>query len=223
MNTFSFSGIDGAGKSTQIAALKAFVEGSGLNVTCLEFWDHVVVLSSLRESASHTVFKGDKGVGSPENPLHRRDKNVKSLPLTAMRLFFYLGDSLSLCWIVRRLRMQKEGFVIFDRYIYDELANLPLNNWFIRGFVRLVLKLVPKPDAAFLIDAQPEAARTRKPEYPLDFIRQNRESYLRLAKLAGMTVVEGPSIEEAEAKVRQAVLSKMRQLAPNLSVVATPE
>jgi len=57
-------------------------------------------------------------------------------------------------------------------------------------FARLVLKLVPQPDIAYVIDADPVAAQTRKPEYPLEFVRRNREAYIRLAQLAGnMTVV----------------------------------
>ena len=31
--------------------------------------------------------------------------------------------------------------------------------------------IVPRPDVAYLLDADPEAARARKPEYPVDFMR----------------------------------------------------
>jgi thymidylate kinase len=45
----SFSGMDGAGKSTQIAHLQSIAESHGLKTTVLTFWDNVVVLSRYRE------------------------------------------------------------------------------------------------------------------------------------------------------------------------------
>src|SRR5215472_1217318 len=85
----SFSGIDGAGKSTQIDALVCYLEQSGLGWTLRSFWDDVVAFSSLRERLSLRIFKGDKGVGSPDRPIARRDKNVTSFHVVLLRLFLY--------------------------------------------------------------------------------------------------------------------------------------
>ena len=46
-----------------------------------------------------------------------------------------------------------------DRYLYDELADLPLRNLLSRAFFRLLVGLAPRPHLAFLLDADPEAAR----------------------------------------------------------------
>jgi thymidylate kinase len=204
----SFSGIDGAGKTTQIEALTEWLRSSGLRVDLLTFWDNVVAFSRFREGLSHKVFKGDKGIGSPEKPLNRRDKNVTSWPVTASRFFLYSLDAINLWRKVLQARKGAADVVIFDRYLYDELANLPLDLWLTRAFVRLLLQLVPAPDVAYLIDGDPVAARERKPEYPLDFIRRNREAYLRLARLTGnaITVIEPGSVADTEQKVRQAFL-----------------
>jgi thymidylate kinase len=92
--------------------------------------------------------------------------------------------------------------LIFDRYIYDELANLPLHRGFVRLYVRFILSIVPTPDVAYLVDADPEAARARKPEYPLDFLRHNRERYLALSRLMGnMTIIGPASVEAAQASM----------------------
>ena len=88
--------------------------------------------------------------------------------------------ALHLAFTVRRLRKGDADVIIFDRYIYDELANLPLNRWIARVFVRLVSALVPKPDVAYVIDADPAAAFARKPEYPLEFVRNNRRNLSNL-------------------------------------------
>jgi thymidylate kinase len=86
-----------------------------------------------------------------------------------------------------------------DRYIHDELANLPLNNSLTKTYIRAVTKFVPQPDIAFVLDADPEAARARKPEYPLDFLYKCREAYLDLANLLG-TITVVPALSLAEAK-----------------------
>jgi thymidylate kinase len=203
----SFSGIDGAGKTTQIAALECWLREAGMTTALLTFWDEVVVGTRLREFMSYAAFKGDQGVGSPERPLQRRDKNVTAWPLTAFRMCLYLADAASARLKVAALKGSEVDVLIFDRYIYDELANLPLNSIFIRAFIRVVLKLVRRPDVALVIDADPEAARARKPEYPLEFIRKNRHAYLELARLTKqITVIEPLPIDAAAKKIREAFL-----------------
>lgn len=210
MKIVSFSGIDGAGKTTQIHALESWLHQAGQRTTLLTFWDNVVVLPRFREFLSHKAFKGDQGIGSPEKPLERRDKNVTSLPVVAMRFFLYFTDAVSVCLKVRKLRGTDDDVVIFDRYIYDELANLPLNYWLTRVFVRFVAGLVPKPDVAYVVDAEPTAAFARKPEYPLEFLRSNREAYLTLSRITGdITVIEPLPVEVMAMKIREAFLREL--------------
>jgi len=206
----SFSGIDGAGKSTRIDALRARLTQSGVHVLLLSLWQDIVVLSRLRERTSHAVFKGDKGTGTPASPVYRRDKNVRAWYVTGMRLIFYLLDAVHLRTVVARMMATNANqVVIFDRYIYDELANLPLEHRFARLYIRLLLRFTPKPDIAYLIDADPIAAQHRKPEYPLDFLQGNRLSYLALSDLAGMIVIEPRSILATDEKMTHAVLARM--------------
>jgi thymidylate kinase len=216
----SFSGIDGAGKSTQISALKAWLSDGGLRVQPLGFWDDVVVARRFRQFISHSAFGGDQGIGTPEKPLQRRDKNVTSAPVIAMRFFLYLADAFSLRLTVRQARKSGADVIIFDRYIYDELANLPSNWRSAHVFSRLLLKLVPEPDVAYLIDADPLSARLRKPEYPLAFLRSNREAYLALSLRTGnITVVEPASIEEMEMAIRKVFLEKVNRSQSALSAL----
>jgi thymidylate kinase len=202
----SFSGLDGSGKSTQIQNLASYLEERGLRTTTLAFWDNVVVWSRYREGFVHSVYGSERGIGAPDKPVNRRDKNVRKWYLSLARHFLYLADALNLGSVIRKARRLPVQAVIMDRYIYDELANLPLSNSLTRMFVRVVGWIVPRPDVAYLLDADPEAARARKPEYPVDFMRECRASYFRLAELLEtMTVIPPLPLIAAKAEVESAV------------------
>lgn len=208
----SFSGIDGAGKSTQIDTLCRYVRNLGFQVTVLTFWDNIVALSRYRESLSSRAFKGDQGIGSPDRPISRRDKNVGGWYMTAIRMCLYTLDAFSLSIAVSRFVGSGADFLIFDRYIYDELANLPLDRWMTRWFIRLLLVFVPRPDVAIVLDAEPETAAARKPEYPLEFVRRNRGAYVNLCRLVGgITVIPPLPIQQATARVEEVVATKCLQ------------
>jgi thymidylate kinase len=200
----SFSGIDGAGKSTQIEALRSHLQDLGVKVALIRFWDDISRLKGLRESTGHKLFKGDKGVGTPDTPITRKDKNIQSWPMTCIRLGLYLLDAISARAAVNTALRSGADFVILDRYCYDELANLNLQNRLLRWYARLLLKVIPKLDRSYLLDADPLHARTRKPEYPLDFVYQNRAAYLELQKVSGrMTVILPNSVDDVEREIWQ--------------------
>jgi hypothetical protein len=151
-----------------------------------------VFLPQFRAGVSHKVLRGELGVGAPDKPVKRSDKNVRKWYLTLARSPFYLLDVLSLRRVVRRAKLSKADVIIFDRYIYDQSANLS-GNWVGRLYLRVLLALAPKPDVAFLLDADPEAALKRKPEYPLDFLHAYRNAYHRISRMAPEMVVIPPA------------------------------
>jgi thymidylate kinase len=198
----SFSGVDGAGKSTQILALRTWLEEQGVRVRTITFWDNIATLTSLRAGAGHKIFKGEKGVGSPDAPVNRRDKNVQSWPMSCVRLCLYALDAISTRANVRKALASDADFIIFDRYIYDQFANLKLRNRFMRAYVKLLMKIVPRPDISYVLDADPRQARARKPEYPLDFIYINRRAYLELADMiGGITIIPAGPVQQMQAEV----------------------
>jgi thymidylate kinase len=206
----TFSGIDGAGKSTQIEKLREHLTGQGLSVRILTFWDNVAVLSSMRSGFSRKVLQSDGNVGSPDMPANRNDKNTRSFPLLVGRSLLHLLDVFRLRQIVRRERASGSGgVIIFDRYIYDQLAALPMKHWLARAYARFVLALAPKTDVSYLLDAVPEEARARKPEYPIDFMRQYRSSYLELRQFAPLSLMSAGDPDTVHA----AIIARLNALA----------
>src|SRR5450631_2277654 len=98
----SFSGIDGAGKSTQIEKLCAYLSQEGLPVTRLAFWDNVVAFSGLRAGFSHKFLHSDGAVGAPGKPANRNDKNTQKWYLTIARSILFLSDAVNLRRVVTK-------------------------------------------------------------------------------------------------------------------------
>ena len=195
----SFSGLDGSGKSTQIENLQERLTLAGLNVKLLAFWDDIVVGKKYREGFVHKVYQSEKGIGAPGKPVNRRDKNVRAWYLTIIRHFLYLLDAVNLGRVLRRTFKSGANVVIMDRYIYDELANLPLQSSLTRSFIKFVNKITPEPDLPYLLDTDVEAAHGRKPEYPVDFMHKCRAAYFQLAQILG-TMIVIPALPLNEAK-----------------------
>ena len=160
----SFSGMDGSGKSTQIENLCNQLTQAGLPFVRLEFWDNVVAFPRWRAGFSHKFLKSDGGVGAPGKPVNRNDKNNRAWYLILARSALFLFDAFNLRRVVAKTRAKGARIIVFDRYIFDQLATLPLESALARAYARLIMKLVPRPDVAYLLDAEPEIARERKPE-----------------------------------------------------------
>jgi thymidylate kinase len=216
----SFSGIDGAGKSTQIEKLRSYLFQAGIPVRDLTFWDNVAMFHGVRSAFSRVVLQSDGSVGTPDRPANRNDKNAQFWPLLVGRAALYVFDVMNLRRVVARAKLQDGGVVIFDRYIYDQLAAMPMDSWLARTYAKFLLKLAPQPDLSYVLDAIPEEARARKPEYPVDFMHRQRKSYLRLREMAGLQIIPAGAPDGVHA----AVIERFQKcvLAPSLQSYTSP-
>jgi len=184
----TFSGIDGAGKSTQIDLLCKQLSEQGFRVVCVPFWDDIAVLSRFRARVSLRTLRSKH---SPDDSL-RQDKNVRTWYLTLARSLFYLLDCLRLRRVARRLRSSDLDFIIFDRYIYDQIVQVRPRHWLACAYVRLLVAMAPTPDAGFILDASPDHAFSRKPEYPLAFMHEYRRAFLAMRDFVPELIVIVP-------------------------------
>jgi len=210
----TFSGIDGSGKSTNIATLAASLTSAGLRVRKVTLWDDVVVLPRLREKLTRQLFCEEIVGGVPERPVQRRDKNLQPWYASFGRCVLFVLDAIHLRWLAKQMLSCDADVVVFDRYLYDQLAILPIRQRAVRMYARLLCSLVPRPDIAYLLDADPEAAFIRKPEYPLEFLKRYRSSYLQVSELVeGITLIHALPIEEASHRVADGVQAVWHPLA----------
>ena len=200
----TFSGIDGAGKTTQIEDLSSYLQNQGLRVLRLSFWDDIVVWRDLRSDAGERAARLQHERRPAESMfIAKNHKHIRKWYLTLARSALYLLDVLRLRRVLRSARVRSADVVIFDRYIYDQIANIdsPLSG--AQAYSKFLLRRTPRPGLAFIVDASPDAAFARKPEYPLDFVRRNRESFLRLGQMVpGLVLLPVASIEELQNEIR---------------------
>jgi thymidylate kinase len=186
----TFSGIDGAGKTTQIEQLALCLEKQGLRVLRLSFWDHVAVWSKLRAEVGHrSLDSRDADSTAPNSFSARNNKHVRKWYLTAARSGMYLLDVARLRRLLAGEEIKKHDVIIFDRFIYDQFANISSQSLAARIYGKILLQLAPVPDLAFVLDASPAAAFARKPEYPLAFVFKNRLSFLHLRELIPQLII----------------------------------
>jgi len=91
-------------------------------------------------------------------------------------LEFFLG------WHLRvRPKLFRGGLVLIDRWYYDFFVDQRRYRLQVPNLlVQIGLKLLPKPDLVFLLDAPVEVLRRRKQEVPESETRRQREAYLNL-------------------------------------------
>jgi thymidylate kinase len=219
----TFSGLDGAGKTTQISMFLEHLARESISFSMLEMYDDVSVAALVRRKFATKQPTAAAGTArerslapkaaAPRDPEPLRlDKNRSDLPTVIARQFVYLLDLQRFLIVRRRHLTGPDGVLVMDRYFFDSLANLLTASTLAAPYVSFFLKLAPVPQLAVLLDVAPETAFRRKREYPLEYLRQRRSAYQKIfARVETALVLDG---EQEPELIHQQLVERARSLSP---------
>ena len=98
---------------------------------------------------------------------------------------------------------------VCDRYVYDLIVAFRDNDMSVPS-ESLLLRLIPRPNASFVMDAPEQRILADRPEHTAEFIRKEKWLYLKLADDFNLTKIntgDSPSIvwDKITAQVRTAL------------------
>jgi thymidylate kinase len=183
----TFSGLDGAGKSTLIEWLKGELEARRRPVVVFHMNDHIGLYAYLRAirnclagrplTVRASEIRTSSSTQASLGPaLHRaRDAVVWNRPL---RRWIYLVDlAVFACYraVVEKVRGR---VLIMDRYFYDTLVDVSDGRGW--GWVRLLKLVTPTPTVSIFLDIGPEESFRRKGEYSVEYLASRYRAYERV-------------------------------------------
>ena len=160
-------GADGAGKSSLIEALGPRLASVFARSACYGFAPSIL---------QHLLRRGDRSTSQP-HALPARSFLTSVVRAAYWFVYYTFGYGM------RHLAMARSTLVLNDRHFVDILVDTrryryggPL--W----LLRLIWRLIPKPDLIVLLDAPPEVLQARKQEVSFAETARQRRAYLSLVR-----------------------------------------
>jgi thymidylate kinase len=171
----TFSGVDGAGKSTVISNIKQAFEST--------YRKKVVVLRhrpSLLPILSAWQYGKQEAEQRSINSLPRQGKN-KNILSSLFRFGYYLTDYVLGQFYVNIKYVNQGYIVIYDRYYFDMIEDAKRSNIHLPArFTSWFYKMLLKPDVNFFLYAPAETIIFRKKELDKQAIEELTHNYLSL-------------------------------------------
>lgn len=224
----TFSGLDGAGKSTLIAYLQQELERVHRPAVVFHMNDHIGLYAYLRMARNSLV--GGSPNPAPSEWTEARSREAgevgvrRSLPQRARRAFVRLRNRIVWSKGLRRLLYpldllvflgyrayveQLRGRVlVMDRYFYDTLVDVADDErW---RWLRVLEQITPTPDVALYLDIDPETAFARKGEYSVEYLQRRHHLYNTVFPWVPSHVsLPATDLETAQATLRRIVLARI--------------
>jgi thymidylate kinase len=218
----TFSGLDGAGKSTLISRLKAALEKRNRRVTVLAMYYHVGPYAFIR-FVRDWIKRCTGQEGKQQAGMNRVSSDPDQLGFqvarhgwlsriilgaarnSTVKRFVCIFDlcNFLLYWIY--FEKVKNHVLIMDRYFYDSLADVADGNrWF---YIQLFLLFIPTPDLPIFVDVSPEEAFARKGEYPVEYMMRRYSNYQEIFKWVHNPVfIPNDDLEQTTRRIEDTVL-----------------
>ena len=182
-----FSGLDGAGKSTQINLLRAVYTKKG--ITSIIFWSRggyspgMILLKSLFIKKKRKLDKCDNSV------ITNQKKKFSNTFIRKIWLFLSILDLIYFYGVYIRIKELFGVKVICDRYIFDTLIDFKLNfpqekvdKWLIWKLLKIVA-LKPKKHFVITISIEESTKRSKLKNEPfpdsIEVLRKRLNQYLK--------------------------------------------
>lgn len=211
----TFSGLDGAGKTTLIAQLAHALEASGRSVTRLTMYDDIGLYSVVRRIRGNPSDRPKTDARQPPASAGRPSSSgnpILATILAIVRARFLKSLLLPLdlaFFLVKRSRVLKSqgDVLVLDRYFYDSLVELRAETvW----WGRLFLALLPSPEIAVFVDVDPAVAFARKGEYDIPELSRRECAYrLLFGRLPHGVIIRNDSLNVAKEQLLKAVCDRL--------------
>ena len=186
----TFSGLDGAGKSTLIEFLQGALEKQRRRVVVLHLNDQVGIYAALRwlrdRARSRPADQLAPGAPDPKSqktqrPTPRGWRGMLGRLRTTLlwnkplrRVLYPIDLFVFLCYRTYLERIRGR-VVIMDRYFYDTLVDVANGREHL--WTRVLERLTPAPTVPVFLDITPEESFRRKREFSIDYLRQRADAY----------------------------------------------
>jgi thymidylate kinase len=204
-SVIAISGLDGAGKSTQVRALEQTLTAAGVSaVVCWQPLGHSRMVRVVRRAAKRALGRSGSGPGAPPDgpPARTWDANPRTRQLrerssAATQLWAtYVAAVTSAGYRLMALRHTGRGRVlIFDRHALDTAAQLEY--FYGRGDAlpmqaAIIRRITPRPAWACFVDVPADVALERKPlQYDLTELERMAACYRAHAREMGIPTMDG--------------------------------
>jgi dTMP kinase len=191
----ALSGMDGSGKTTAAGSLVASLRSEGLDAT--SFYGH------RRHGGAGTGPSAALAFESVWKRVAGKMERLRVHPLA--KALYDLATFADYVLVLHRLSkaLAPGRVVVVDRYLADVIAYLRVRGALRTTIEGLLVAVAPEPDAAFLLELTPEAARSRKAEWPLEKLEQFDRAYRDLKTLLRLTPIDANgSPEQVVSQIR---------------------
>lgn len=208
-NLICFTGIDGAGKTTLARSLVNELNSRGIRYHYVygrinPFISKVLIIIGRKVFLKNkNIFKDYKCYTTSKRAIITTHRLLFDLYLRIFIFDYYLQLFFKII-IPSILGMR----MVLDRYVYDTIItdvyrdmDLPFEE--IDKMILKILKFSPKPQIVFLIDVPEKIAFKRKKDTPsVEYLKELRWIYLKMAKKHGMYILDGTNrLEDLKKEV----------------------